>query len=77
MIDTTVETEHTDAQMRVDRITGRIDQRQSDGSWVEYHTPPEYDVKYDSYTGRAVNQARQAGDDIKKMHEVAKEAMEH
>ncbi len=77
MIDTPVETERSGTQMRVDRITGRIDRRQGDGPWVEYITPPEYDVRYDSETGRAVGKVLQLGDDIKKMNEVAKKTTEH
>jgi len=76
MIDTAGGATQNGIQMRVDRITGQIDQRHGDGPWAEYHTPPEYDVRRDSGTGRAVGQALRAGDDIRKMHEVAKKVTE-
>ncbi len=78
MLDTPVETEKTKIQMRVDRITGRVDQRHADGPWTEYiPPPPEYDVKFDSDAGQALRRTQQAGDEIKMMNEAAKKAMEH
>jgi hypothetical protein len=64
-------------EMRVNRYTGTIETRLGEGSWIVYLEQPEYDVRRDSGTGRAVGKALQAGEDIKKMHEVAKEATEH
>ena len=78
MLDTTPETAtEVGLKLRVDRVNGRIDRLGADGAWVEYvPPPPEYDVRRDSDAGRGINQAQRAGDDIKKMNEVAKKATE-
>jgi len=65
-------------EQRVDRLTGRIEQRIAGGKWIEYAPPPpDFDPKVDTSAGREVSRAQQAGNDIRKMNEVAKKATEH
>jgi len=61
--------------MRVDRITQRVDVQTADGRWEEFvPPPPSYDAK-DTPTGHAVRKAERAGEDIRKMNDVAKDAV--
>jgi len=62
--------------MRVDRLTDRIEIQKTTGEWVEFAPPPpDFDPLVDTEAGRGLSKTQQAGDDIRKMNEAAKDAM--
>lgn len=62
--------------MRVDRITSRVEMQNGSGEWVEHVKPPKYE-KRETYVDHGVSQARQAGEDIRKMNQAAKDAVDN
>ena len=64
-------------ELRVDRLTGRVDAKTPAGGWVQFAAPREVaDDPMDTPTGHAVGKAEQAGREIRKMNEVAGEAID-
>lgn len=63
--------------VRVDRLSSRVEIETETGEWVEVAPPPPAYDHRDTPAGHAVGKAQQAGDEIRKMNEVVKDATDH